>query len=436
MTSAERMINVVDAVQKVRSGMHIVIGEGASAPLLFMQGLANHTEQLKDVTIYNALPIANSPELYSEKSVGSFNFCAGFYSPWMRRLHNLGICTYIPVHMQHSAEKFANVAAPINIYVVATSLPDEHGYVSLGPSAVVASRIMGCADIVIAEMNKNIPRTFGDTVYPLSAFNYMYESDLLLPCLPETTQDETDKIIGQYVADLIEDGSTVQLGIGGIPNAAALELINHKHLGVHTEMLTDSVVDLFHAGVIDNSQKTIYKNKMVATFTFGTQKLYDFINNNPTVLHLNSAVTNDPYVIAQNYKMVSLNSTLAIDLVGQCASESLGMTQISGVGGQVDTARGSQMSRGGKSIIAFHSTAMVKDAQTGEMKTVSRVNAAHDPGTIITLQRSDVNYVITEYGVRNLKNTTVSQRVERLISIAHPDFRDELSFEARKMKLI
>ena len=242
-------------------------------------------------------------------------------------------------------------------------------------------------------------------------------------------------MIGQYVADLIEDGSTLQLGIGGIPNAVAAALRDKHDLGVHTEMLSDSLIGLYKAGIVTNHAKTIYKDKMVTAFSYGSKAAYDFLDNNPNVLHLEVGHVNDPSVIRQNRKMVSVNTTLQIDLMGQCASEAIGTLQLSGTGGQTETASGARQSEGGKSIIALHSTANVKD-ESGERRRISTILGVQPAGTVISLLRADVDYVVTEYGVASLRGASLKDRAQELIGIAHPDYREWLTREARKYYLI
>jgi len=287
--------------------------------------------------------------------------------------------------------------------------------------------LISVAKTVILEINPNLPRTYGDTHVHISEVDYIVEHEAPLVEVQPIEPSEEEKAIGQYVAELIEDGSTIQLGIGGIPNAIAKFLMNKKDLGVHTEMFTDGMVDLAEAGVVTGRKKTIWRGKMVGNFALGTKKLYNFVNENLAVEFQPGRVTNDPRVIAKNYKMVSVNTALQIDLTGQVVSESIGHIQYSGTGGQNDTAIGAQMSPGGKSIIALRST-----AKNG---TISTIVPVLPPGAKVTLLRADVDYVVTEYGVAHLKARSIRERVRQLISIAHPDFREELRREAERLKL-
>jgi acyl-CoA hydrolase len=313
---------------------------------------------------------------------------------------------------------------------------DKHGFLSLSLSATYEREIIEGADLVILEVNPNYPRTFGDTTIHISQIDNIVEVNYPVPELSNGEPDEKDKIIGKYIADLVEDGSTIQLGIGGIPNAVASQLVNKKDLGIHTEMFTDGMVDLFKVGAITGRKKTLLPEKMVATFALGSKKLYDFIDDNPGVQILNGKWVNDPYVIGKNYKMVSINTTLEIDLTGQCCSESIGHLQFSGTGGQADTAIGAQLSQMGKSIIALYSTANIRVPGSEGRKTISKIVPRLTHGAVVSLSRNDVDFVVTEYGVAPLRGTSVRDRVKKLINIAHPDFRDELLEEGKKLKLI
>jgi acyl-CoA hydrolase len=315
---------------------------------------------------------------------------------------------------------------------VGTATPmDKHGYFNLSCSATYERLLLEAADIVILEIDPNYPRTFGDTNVHISKVDFVYETARPIQLFPYAPSTDKDRLIGEYIGELIEDGATIQLGIGGIPNAVAGALKHKKELGVHTELFNDGMVDLIEAGVITNSRKTLHKGISITTMALGSEKLYEFIDQNPGVAVMNGNYVNDPYIIGQNYKQVSINTTIEIDLTGQCCSESMGYRQFSGTGGQADTAIGAQRSVGGKSIIALYSTTTNK--ATGE--TISKIVPTLKPGAVVSLQRNDVEYVVTEYGVANLKGKTVKDRVEALCEIAHPDFREDLRKEANKLML-
>lgn len=429
-----KIITVAEALSKIKSGDHIVSGLAGAEPQLMLAKLHEIHDRVTDVHVMTCLPMGLYDFYSSPAYKKSFLMEGWFYSGPMRKCHDYKNVTFIPNHLHFSAKKRIDFKKP-NIYMGNCSWIDEHGYVSLGLSAVYEVEMIEAADLVILEMNPNVPRTFGDTTLHISQVDFIIEADYEMPELPSAEINEKDKIIGKLIADLIEDGSTIQLGIGGIPNAVADALKIKKHLGIHTEMFTDGMVDLFESGAIDNTHKAIHKGKMVAAFALGSEKLYKFINNNPAVEILDGAYVNDPHVIGQNSKMISINTSIEVDLTGQCCSESIGTKQISGTGGQADTAIGAQNSKGGKSFIALYATTTVKDPETGEYVEKSKIVPILTPGAIVSLSRNDVDYVVTEYGVASLRGTSIRERVKRLIEIAHPDFRSWLEEESEKYKI-
>ena len=291
------------------------------------------------------------------------------------------------------------------------------------------------ADLVILEINPNMPYTLGDVQLHVRDIDYMIKVDYQPPVMPDAPFSEKDAVIGKYIADMVPDGSCIQLGIGGIPNAVAEALKTKNDLGVHTEMLTTGMMKLAKMGVITGKYKQINKGKMVAAFAMGEPELYEFMDYNPSIAIMDGAWVNDPYVMAQNDNQVSINTTIEVDLTGQCASESLGSRQFSGTGGQADTAIGAQMSKNGKSIIALYSTAMVKD-KDGNRHEVSKIVPQLMAGATVSLSRNDVDRVVTEYGVAELRGTDIRERVERLIAIAHPKFREELHDDAVRVGIL
>jgi len=308
---------------------------------------------------------------------------------------------------------------------------DHHGFMTLSVSAIYERDLIDEGAMVFLEVNPNFPRTFGETQVHISEVAAVVESNRPIPYIQLAPYTDLDATIGKYIAELIEDGSTIQLGVGNIPNAVAHELRHKKHLGIHTEMFTETMVDLIECGAVDNSQKGLLNGYSVASFTIGSQKLYDYINSNTSILFKSSKFTNDPYTIGLNNKFVSINASLEIDLTGQCASETVGNLQWSGTGGQSETVQGSQRSKGGKSIIAMHSTYSTKDA-SGKEVLHSKIVPFLAPGAAVTTSRNDLDYVATEYGVAWLRGLNVKRRVEELIKIAHPQFREWLRAEAEK----
>lgn len=434
MSYKDKLISVEKALSLVKSNDVIVTGLGAAEGQLFMNNIHTIADRVENVTITNCLPTSNGEFLKPEYK-NAFNIDGWFYAPGLRKAHKNGNVSFIPNHLHLAAIKRLHHVKP-NIYVGAATMPDKHGYISLSVSNTYERRMIDAADIVILEINPNYPRTFGDVEIHYSEVDYLVEADYPVPTIPDVPPSEKDKIIGKYIADMINDGDCIQLGIGGIPNAVAAFLTDKKDLGVHTEMMTSTMVDLVKKGVINGKKKTLHKGKIVCTFALGNEALYDFIDDNPAILVMDGAYVNDPYTIGKVDNMVSINTTLEIDLTGQCASESIGPVQFSGTGGQVDTAVGAQNSKNGRSIIALYSTAMVRNKETGEKEEISKIVSMLKPGAIVSLSRNDVDYVVTEYGVAALRGTSVRERVERLINIAHPKFREQLWKEAYEIGLV
>lgn len=429
-----KVITVEEALGKINSNQNLVSGLAAAEPKMILENLHTISSRVEGVNISTCLPMGAYEYFIDPSNKESFHMDGWFYSPPIRRAHKNRNVSFIPNHLHLSAIKRLYHRRP-DIYIGTCSPVDKHGYISLSLSATYEREMIENADIVILEINPNMPRTFGDTIIHMNEVDYFIEVDYSVPELPIALPSEKDRRIGKYIADLVEDGSTIQLGIGGIPNAVTSELMNKKDLGIHTEMFTDGMVDLYNNGVITGNKKTLMPNKMVATFALGSKKLYDFIDDNPAVMILRGQWVNDPYVIGQNYKMISINTTLQVDLTGQCASESIGHRQFSGTGGQADTAIGAQNSKGGKSIIALYSTVDVRLGDGDERKTISKIVPRLDKGSIVSLSRNDVDFVVTEYGVASLRGTNISERVERLINIAHPKFRKELTSQANELMI-
>lgn len=315
-------------------------------------------------------------------------------------------------------------------------MPDKHGYVSLALSNVYEKRMIEAAKIVILEINPKLPKTFGDMEVPLSDVDYLIEVDYDIPVLPDIEPNEMDMVIGKNIAEYIKDGDCIQLGIGGIPNAVAESLYGKKDLGIHTEMLTSGMMNLIKAGVVTGKKKNFNKGKVVATFALGNKELYEFIDENTAIELRDGNYVNDPCVIGRNNNQVSINTTIEVDLTGQCCSESIGPVQYSGTGGQADTVIGAQRAQNGRAFIALYSTAMVRNKETNERERISKIVPMLKQGAAVTLSRNDVDMVVTEYGVAHLKGTSISERVKRLIEIAHPDYREWLFEEAKKIGYI
>ncbi|MCD5414204.1 MAG: 4-hydroxybutyrate--acetyl-CoA CoA transferase [Clostridiales bacterium] len=427
-----KTITVNEALDLIKSGDEIVTGLAVSEARAMLSRLHEIHEKVKDVTVVTCLPMKDYAYFVDKEYRESFKMAGWFYTATMRKAHKERTVSLIPTHLHSAAKKRSDYNKP-DIYIGVASPMDQHGYLSLSLGTTYERETIKRAKTSILEINPNMPRTFGDTTIHISEIDYMIEVDYQPSELPVVEPTEKEIKIGRHIAELVEDGSTLQLGIGGIPNAVAASLKNKKDIGIHTEMFTDGMVDMYRAGAITNRKKTLMPDKMVATFALGSKKLYDFIDDNPGIVFLNGSWVNDPCVIGKNYKMVSINTTIEIDLTGQCCSESIGHRQFSGTGGQSDTAVGAQRSIGGKSIIALTSTAMVKNNSSGERKEVSKIVNALRSGAAVTLSRNDVDYVVTEYGVAALRGASIRERVERLINIAHPKFRDHLKNEAERL---
>ncbi len=433
MSFEEKYISVEQALSMVKSNDVIVTGLGAAEAGLFMGQLHTIADRVRNVTVTNCLP-THASELYSPEYVDSFQMDGWFFAPPMRKAHSNGNMAFIPNHLHLAAIKRLCYVKP-NIYVGAASMPDKHGYISLSCSNTYEARMIEAADLVILEVNPHMPYTLGDVQIPVSDVDYLLRADYMPPVIPDAPSSEKDVTIGRLIADMVPDGACIQLGIGGIPNAVAAALESKNDLGVHTEMLTTGMMHLAKRGVITGKRKQINRGKMVATFAMGVAELYEFMDYNPSVAIMDGAWVNDPYTIAQNDNQISINTTLEVDLTGQCASESLGSRQFSGTGGQADTAIGAQMSKNGKSIIALYSTALVKGPD-GERREVSKIVPQLMTGAAVSLSRNDVDRVVTEYGVAELRGTSLRDRVARLIAIAHPNFRETLWDQAVEVGIL
>lgn len=427
-----KIITIQDALNLIQEGDHIVAGMAASEGREFFTHLHEVSDRVSHVTIDNCLPMYPYEFMVNEAYKDHFTVNSWFFSGDIRKAFSHGNISFIPNQLHFAGVRRVAHLKP-NIYVGNCTPPDKHGFVSLSLSNVYEKGMLEAADIVILEINPHFPRTLGDLEVHESDIDYFVEVDYQPPVLPDTEPNEKDIKIGEHIASFIEDGDTIQLGIGGIPNAVANALMDKKDLGVHTEMLTTGFMKLFQHGAVTNKQKTLHKGKMVAAFALGTPELYDFIDDNPAVMLLDGNYVNDPCVIGQNDNQVSINTTIEVDLTGQCCSESIGTRQFSGTGGQTDTATGAQRAKNGRSFIALYSTTKVRDKETGERVEVSKIVPTLKPGAAVSLSRNDVDYIVTEYGAVRLRGTSIKERVKLLISVAHPKFRDELWQAAKEI---
>lgn len=415
----------------IKSNSDIVVAQCASEPQGCMQYFHLAKDRVQDVKIFSVLTLQPYDFYMKPEMKGHFELCSWFHAPGSRKAlkEKTGTVTYVPNMLHRAASDRAKVKRP-HLFVGTCTPPDENGFVSLSLGLTYEKDILEMAEISVLEVNNQLPRTFGDTQVHVSEVSYFVEYHQKPPTIPSPNPDEIAMTIGKNIAKLIENGATIQLGIGEIPNAAALMLKNKKDLGVHTEMMVDSMMELYKMGVITNKEKSMYKGKFVCTFAYGSEKLYKWLHNNPSVEFLRGAYVNDPCIVKKNSKMVSINTCLMIDFTGQVASESIGIEQYSGTGGQSDTAVGATegFDGKGKSIIACRSTA--------RKGTISTIVPTLPAGTGVTLHRSNTDYVVTEWGSVRLTGLTVRERTEALISIAHPDFREQLTQQAKEMNYI
>lgn len=418
-----RLVSSREAVSKIKSNSRIVVSHAVGEPSTLIDALVENRESYKNVEIVHMVAMGKGE--YAKPGMEKyFRHNSLFVGASTRDAVYSGRGDYTPCFFYEVPKLFKEGYLHVDVALVQVSKPDEHGYCSFGVSDDYTKPAAECADIVIAEVNENMPRTLGDSFIHVSNMDYIVESSHPLIELKPAKLGEVEKAIGKNCAELIEDGSTLQLGIGAIPDAVLMFLKDKKDLGIHSEMISDGVVELVEAGVINNSRKTLHPGKIVVTFLMGTRKLYDFIDNNPMVECYPVDYVNNPLVIMKNYKMISINSCVQVDLMGQVCSESVGLKQISGVGGQVDFIRGASMAKDGKAIIAIPSTA-------SHGKT-SRIVPLLNTGAAVTTSRNEVDYIVTEYGTARLKGKTLKERARALINISHPDFRDGLEAEFEK----
>ncbi len=418
----EKLMSATEAIKLIKNHDKIIVSLGCGEPYGIEKELARNYKKYKDVELYNMLSLVNSiwtaPDLKEHIRVKTF-----FASAPNRKSISLGEADYMPCHFYEIPYVIRNYIKP-RVAIVSVSPPDEHGYCSLGTSVDYSYEACEVADVIIAEVNKNMPRSLGYSSFHVSRFAAFVEMDDELPQVASAEISDVEKAIGKNCASLIKDGDCLQLGIGNIPNDICKELHNKKNLGLHSELVGDGVVELLENGVINNSQKQINCGKSVLGAALGTNILNKYIDNNPSVEFHPISYVNHPAVISQNNNVVSINSCLQVDFLCQVVSDTVGYNQYSGVGGQVDFVRGATMSKGGRSIIAMPSLA--------KHGTLSRVVPLITEGSAITTPRNDVNFIVTEYGIAELKGKSVRDRARALIKIAHPNFREELAEEFEK----
>jgi 4-hydroxybutyrate CoA-transferase len=423
----QRRVSAQEAASKIHSGQRVFLTGNCSTPQRFLEALCARHQELYAVEIVQVLDLGAgnyvTPEMHEHIRINSL-----FVSPKVRRAVNEGMADFTPVFLSEIPYLFRSGRLVLDVAVIHVSLPDEHGYCSYGVEVGVTKSAAESAGMVIAEVNPNMPRTLGDSFIHVSQIDYFIEVDYELPQLSPEPPSPIQDQIAYHIAEYVPDAATLQMGIGGIPDAVLRRLTQHKNLGVHTELFSDGVMHMIEMGVITCAAKSLHPGKVVAGFALGSRKLYHFIHDNPIFEMRPTEYVNDPFVIAQNDRMVSINSAIEVDLTGQVCADSIGTQFYSGVGGQLDFVRGASRSKGGKSIIALPSTA--------RHGTISRIVPTLKLGSGVTTTRNDVHYIATEYGVADLFGRSISERVQALINIAHPDFRDELMAYAHEMHFL
>ncbi len=412
-----KLMSPQDAVRCVESGMRVYIHPGCAEPETLIEALMERAPFVRDVEIVHLMTMGRAPYVEAEME-GHFRHNAMFIGGNVREAVNDGRADYTPVFLSEIESLFESGAMPIDVALIHVSPPDAHGYCSLGVGVDTTMTAVRCARFVVAQVNDQMPRTYGDSFVHVSNIDAFVESSRPLCEAPKVEITEIHRGIAGHVASLIEDGSTLQTGIGGIPDAVLPFLTGRKDLGIHTELVGDGVIPLIDAGIINGSRKTLLPRKIVLGFVLGSRKLFEYVNENPLFEFRPNAFTNDPMQIARNERMVAINSALQVDLTGQICSDSIGTSFYSGIGGQVDFLRGASRSKRGKPIIALPSTA--------KGDTISRIVPMLDPGAGVVTSRGLIRYVVTEYGIAYLHGKTIRERAQALIQIAHPKFRDQL----------
>lgn len=412
-----KIVSLEEAVGVVKSGDKIFLSGNAATPLLLTEALAKRALELQSVEVNHLLLMGDDP--LSKTGVEShFRHNSLFVGPGDRRSINEGTSDYVPVHLSEVPALFRDNYISLDVALIHLSPPDAHGFMSFGVECATSKAAAENAKIVVAQVNERMPRTLGDVFIPVSRVDKIVECSVPLMELEHAKSTDIEKKIADHIAPMIEDGATMQLGIGGIPDAVLERLEGKHHLGIHTEMISDGVVRAIEKGIITSQKKNLHPGKVVSTFVLGSQNLYEYVHNNPLFELHPCDYTNNPFVIAQNDKMVAINSAIEVDITGQVCADSIGPKIYSGFGGQVDFIRGAAYSKGGRPIIALPST--TKDG------TVSRIVPQLKLGAGVVTTRADVHYVVTEYGVASLHGKNVRQRAEALIAIAHPDFQKQL----------
>ena len=425
----EKLMSAEEIAQRVESGWAIGTDAGAAQPLSLFSALAQraYRDEVRDVKVHIMLDVYPF-EFFADPALnGKINGISWFSSAGARKAVNGGWGTFVPNYYR-DVPGHMNAGYDFDAFFIEVSPMDKHGYFSLSTVSSISEVMLEKAKHIYVVVNDRQPRAICGTRLHISRVSGISEHSHELPVLPAAQLDDVSIAIGNIIAEQIPDGACIQLGIGAIPDATGLALKSKKDLGIHTEMFTDSMVELIECGAVNNSKKQIHRYQSITTFAYGSQRIYDYIDDNPGIALMPVNYVNDPNVICQNDNMMSINAAIEVDLYGQVCAESVGTKHMSGTGGQVDYVRGACQSSGGKSFIAFAST-----AKNG---TISKISPILTPGAVCTTSKNDVDHVVTEYGIAKLRGRPMDQRVKALIAIAHPNFRDELTFEAKKRGMI
>ncbi|MFZ4858787.1 MAG: acetyl-CoA hydrolase/transferase family protein [Desulfuromonadaceae bacterium] len=427
-----RITTADEAVTAIKSGDRVFLTGNASVPLQLLAALVKRAPELENVEICHPLAICPSDYVAPEMA-GHLRVNTMFISANVRKAVNEGRADFTPVMLSEFPLLFKNGHLPLDVALIHVSPPDQHGYCSMGAESGLTISAAEVAKIVIAQVNVQMPRTLGDTLMHVDQMHHIIPLDCPISehAMGSEGNDEEVKKIAGHISELIPDGATMQLGIGAIPDAVLKYLYNKKDLGVHSELISDGVIDLVEAGVLNNSRKSIHTGKIVCGFLLGTKRLYEWVDNNPMVELYRTEYVNDPFVVAQNDRMVAINSALEVDLTGQVCADSIGPRMYSAVGGQLDFIYGASRSKGGVPIIALPSTSTLRDGSV-----ISKIVPMLKQGAGVVTSRNHVHYVVTEFGVAELYGKSVRQRTQALINIADPRFREEITAQARELHYI
>ncbi len=425
----QKVVSAEEAARVIASGQRVFLTGNCSVPQTIMHALVQRAPRLQNVEIIQVLTIGDADYVAPEMS-GHLRVNTLFISDNVRKAVNEGRADFTPCFLSEIPGLFKGGHVPLDVALIQVSPPDEHGFCSFGIEVGVTKTAAAAAKVIVAEVNPNMPRTLGDAFIHITKVHYIVPVDYKLPEVRMGEPSELAVQIAKHIAELIPDGATLQTGIGAIPDAVLDQLVNHKHLGVHTELFSDGVIGLVEKGVIDGEMKTLHPGKIIAGFMLGTSRLYDFVHDNPVVELHPTEYVNDPFVIAKNDRMVAINSAIEVDLTGQVCSDSIGPRLYSGVGGQVDFIYGASRSNGGVPVIAFPSKTVIK----GESR--SKIVPMLQQGAGVVTTRNHVRYVVTEHGVADLYAKTIRQRAQALIRIAAPEFREELEQQAFALKYV